>query len=157
MKIRNLVFSIGWNFGSIDRNGKKIILESLNDSITIWFLFDWSKRAFDQSKGTLNRSKLEKTEFSAEFSSDYSKSLKRFQALWMVLWNILTLHTCLLMKYNPIELLSVEPNNLVVSWEQICDNPLATKVWGKYCLRITILYLQVIYLCLSFVLSLFFL
>ena len=24
----------------------------------------------------------------------------------------------------------VEPNILVVSWRQICDNPLATKVWG---------------------------
>ena len=28
------------------------------------------------------------------------------------------------------ELLSVEPNILVVSWRQICDNPLATKMWG---------------------------
>ena len=28
------------------------------------------------------------------------------------------------------ELLSAEPNILVVSWRQICDNPLATKVWG---------------------------
>ena len=28
------------------------------------------------------------------------------------------------------KLLSVEPNILVVSWGQICDNPLATKVWG---------------------------
>ena len=27
-------------------------------------------------------------------------------------------------------LLSVKPNILVVSWRQICDNPLATKVWG---------------------------
>ena len=28
------------------------------------------------------------------------------------------------------ELLFVEPNILVVSWGQICNNPLATKVWG---------------------------
>ena len=28
------------------------------------------------------------------------------------------------------ELLSVEPNNLVVSWKQIYDNPLATKCGG---------------------------
>ena len=28
------------------------------------------------------------------------------------------------------ELLSVEPNILVVFWRQICNNPLATKVWG---------------------------
>ena len=75
----------------------------------------------------------------------------------MVLWNILTLHTCLLMKYNPIdinrglcslknpvvrekhkksygyslELLFAELNNLVVSRWQVCDNPLVTKVWGQ--------------------------
>ena len=29
------------------------------------------------------------------------------------------------------KLLSVEPNILVVSWRQICDNPLATKVWRQ--------------------------
>ena len=28
------------------------------------------------------------------------------------------------------ELLSVKPNILVVSWRQICNNPLATRVWG---------------------------
>ena len=28
-----------------------------------------------------------------------------------------------------LELLSVESNILVVSWRQICDNPLTTKVW----------------------------
>ena len=30
-----------------------------------------------------------------------------------------------------LEFLSVEPNNLVVSWGQVCDNPLATRVWGQ--------------------------
>ena len=34
---------------------------------------------------------------------------------------------------------------LGVSWGQVCDNPLAIIMWGKYCLRITILCLQVIY------------
>jgi len=51
------------------------------------------------------------------------------------------------MKYNPmginrdlcslgkscgycLELLSIEPNILVLSWGQICDNPIATIVWG---------------------------
>ena len=29
------------------------------------------------------------------------------------------------------ELLSVKPNILVVSWRQICNNPLATRVWGE--------------------------
>ena len=28
------------------------------------------------------------------------------------------------------ELLFVEPNILIVSWRKICNNPLATKVWG---------------------------
>ena len=44
MKIRNLVFSIGRNFGSIDRNGKEIYLGVF--------------ACFDQSKGTLDQSKL---------------------------------------------------------------------------------------------------
>ena len=39
-----------------------------------------------------------------EFSGDCSERLKRFQALWMVLWDILTLHTCLLMKYNLMDI-----------------------------------------------------
>ena len=39
---------------------------------------------------------------------------------------------CLLEKscgYSP-ELLSIEPNILLISWGQICDNPTATIVWG---------------------------
>ena len=43
-----------------------------------------------------------KTKFSTEFSVNYSECLKMFQVLWMVLCKILTLHTCLLMEYNPI-------------------------------------------------------
>ena len=43
-----------------------------------------------------------KTEFSAKFFGNCSECLMMFQALWTVLWNILTLHTCLLMKNNPI-------------------------------------------------------
>ena len=41
-----------------------------------------------------------------------------------------------------LELLSVEPNNLVVSWGKNCDNSLATSVGGeggKYCLEIAIM------------------
>ena len=34
------------------------------------------------------------------------------------------------MVIHPPELLSVEPNILVVSWGQICDNSLAIIVWG---------------------------
>ena len=40
VKIRNSVFSMGRNFCSIDRNGKKSILESLLDLIAIRLLFD---------------------------------------------------------------------------------------------------------------------
>ena len=90
MKIWNSVFSIGQNFCSIDQNSKKIILEFLDDSIAIRFLFNRSTQPIETHK----------TEFSAEFFSDCFESLKRFQALWIVLWNTLTLHTCLLMKYN---------------------------------------------------------
>ena len=32
--------------------------------------------------------------------------------------------------YSP-ELLSIEPNILLISWGQICDNPTATIVWGQ--------------------------
>ena len=81
MKIRNLTFSIGRNFNSIDQNSKKIIVEFLDGLIAIRFLFDRSKRAFEQLKGPLNRSKLEKIEFSVEFVGDCSERLKRFQAL----------------------------------------------------------------------------
>ena len=91
-----------WSFGSIDWNGKEKIMESLDVSIAARFLFNRSKRALDQSKVTFDRSKIVKQDFSAEFSGDYSESLKSFQALWTVLWNILTFHTCFLMKYNPI-------------------------------------------------------
>ena len=49
----------------------------------------------------LNSSQSIKTH-KTKFSDKYSKCLKRFQALWMVLWNIFTLHTCLLMEYNPM-------------------------------------------------------
>ena len=99
-EIRTTAFSIGRSFGSIDRNGKEKILESLDVSIATWFLFGQSKRALDRSKVTFDQSKIVKQDFSAEFSGDYSESLKSFQALWMVLWNILTLHRCLLI--NPI-------------------------------------------------------
>ena len=98
----NTTFSIDRNFSSIDQNGKEKILESLDVSIATWFLFNWSKRALDQSKITFDQSKIVKQDFSTEFSGDYSESLKRFQAFWTVLWNILTLYTCFLMKYYPI-------------------------------------------------------
>ena len=87
-----------------------------------------------------------KTRFSVEFSSGCLEILKRFLALRMVLWNIFTLHTCLLLKYNPMDinrgLCSQEilwsfskiaicrTQHLGCIWGQICDNPLATIVWG---------------------------
>ena len=55
------------------------------------------------------------------------------------------------------ELLSIEPNNLIISWGQICDSSLVTIVLGKILSKdnnfVSLSYL----FCLSFVLSLFFL
>jgi len=50
VKIRNSAFSIGRIFGPINRNGKKIILEPLDESIAIWFLFNWSRGNFNWLK-----------------------------------------------------------------------------------------------------------
>ena len=80
------------------KNGKKIILASLDVSIAVWLIekSTWSIESnFPQIKN-------HETGFSVEFSGDYLERLKRFQALLTDLWNILTLHTCLLMKYNPM-------------------------------------------------------
>ena len=93
---------LDWNFGSIDWNGKKIILEFLDVLIATQFLFNRSKRALDRSKWIFDQSKVKNQDFSAEFSGDGSVCLKRFQALWTVLWNILTFHTYLLKGYNPM-------------------------------------------------------
>ena len=138
-EIRTKRFSIGRNFYSINWN-----YEENNPGVSGWFdrysILVW---LIEKNSRSI---KTRKTEFFAEFSNNCSECLKRFQALSMVLWNILTLHTCLLIKYNPIdinrekhkksygyslELLSVESKNLVVSWRQVCDNPLATRVWEQ--------------------------
>ena len=92
-----------WLVETFDRSIEvmgKMILELLPYSIAIRFLFDWSKRAFNRFLITLDRSRLVKTEFSIEFFGNCFERLKMFQALWTVLWNVLTFHTCLLMKYN---------------------------------------------------------
>ena len=67
MKIRNSAFSISRSFGSINRNGKKIILEPLDELIDIQFLFDQSKRALNRSKGTFDQSKVIKHDFLQNF------------------------------------------------------------------------------------------
>jgi len=73
VKIRNSAFSIGQNFGSIDQNSKKIILEFLDGLIAIWFLFN-------QSKGPFNRSKFEKLNFLVTVQKGWRgfKPCKRF-------------------------------------------------------------------------------
>ena len=48
-------------------NGKKIILESLDVLIVIWFLFNWSKRALDWSKGIFDQLKVVKKDFLKNF------------------------------------------------------------------------------------------
>ena len=94
-EIRNSVFSIGWSFFSINWNdGEK------NPEVSGWFdCYSIPVWSIERNSRLIE---TQKTEFSAEFSSHYLESLKRFQALWTVLWNILTLHTYLLMKYNPM-------------------------------------------------------
>ena len=56
---------------------KKIILESLDDSIAIRFLFNRLKRAFDRLRDS-QPIETHKTEFSIEFFGICSKCLKRF-------------------------------------------------------------------------------
>ena len=56
------------------------------------------------------------------------------------------------------EFLSIELNNLVVSWGQVCDNPLVRRVWGQILSKNNNLCFQVIYFlfvfCANLVLSL---
>ena len=73
-EIRNSVFSISQIFGrSIEafvrsiKMMKKIILKSLDGSITIRFLFDQPKRTFDRYSIPLDRSKLVKLIFLQNF------------------------------------------------------------------------------------------
>ena len=56
---------------------KKIILESLDDSIAIRFLFNRLKRAFDRLRDS-QPIETRKTEVSIEFFGICSKCLKRF-------------------------------------------------------------------------------
>ena len=65
--------------------------------------------------------------FSTEFSSDCLERLKKFKALWTVLWPFSYKQRLRGKHKKPwshsLELLSIEPNVMVVSWVQICDNP----------------------------------
>ena len=104
VKIRKSVFSIGRNFDSIDQNSKKN-----NPGVSRWFdrysiLVQSNEKSIRSIERTSRSIKTRKLNFLQNFSCDCSEKLKRFQVLWMVLWNILTLHTCLLMKYNPMDI-----------------------------------------------------
>ena len=102
MKIRNSAFSIGQKFSSIDQKWKENnpgVSECLDRySIHVRPI----KKSIRSIESNFRPIENRETRFSTEFSGDYSKRLKRFQALLTVLWNILTLHICFLMKYNPI-------------------------------------------------------
>ena len=67
MKFKNKDFRWVETFAQSIEMMRKIMSESLDDSIAIRLLFDRSKRAFDC-----------KTEFSAEFPGNCSKCLKKF-------------------------------------------------------------------------------
>ena len=98
------IFSIGQNFGLIDRND-----EENNLLVSGWFdRYSILVRSIEKSIWSIERNsraiKTRKTKISVEFSSNCSECLKMFQALWAVLWNILTLHMCILMKHNSISI-----------------------------------------------------
>ena len=99
-------------------NGKKIILKSLDVSITVRLI----KKSTRSIKSNFRPIENREMRFSVEFSGDCSERLKMFQALLTVLWNILTFHSCLLMKCNPMginrDLCSLENiRNLVVIFQ----------------------------------------
>ena len=101
-EIQNSICSIDWSFCSINQSD-----EENKPRVSTWFncclIHVRSNEKSPQSMLDSSQSiKTHKTKFSPEFSINYSECLKRFQALWMVLWKILTLHTCLLMEYNPM-------------------------------------------------------
>ena len=104
MKFENKDFRWVEAFAQSIEMMRKIMSESLDDSIAIRFLIDRSKKAFDWLKGTLDWSKLEKIEFSAKNFGNCFESLKKSHALWTVLWNILTLYTYFLIKYNSMDI-----------------------------------------------------
>ena len=101
-EIQNSICSIDRNFCSINRSdeeNKPGVSTGFNCcSIPIWSIEKSPQSMLDSSQSI----ETHKTKFSTKFSVNYSECLKRFQALWMVLCKILTLHTCLLMEYNPI-------------------------------------------------------
>ena len=100
--IRNSVSSISQRFCSIDWSDEKN-----NPGVSTWFSgclipirsIEKSLRLMLNSSQSIE---TRKTKFSAKFYSNCSEWLKIFQVLWTVLRNISTLHTCLLMKYNPM-------------------------------------------------------
>ena len=51
---------------------------------------------------------------------------------------------------HSLELLSVEPNILIVSWGQVCDNFLATIVWGQILSKKSDICLKVIHFLFDF-------
>ena len=128
MKIQVLEF-FKWKYSIFDRSklwldrSKWKNLEAFGCLDAAWFLFDRLKRALDWSKVIFDQSKIVKQDFFVELSDDYSERLKRFWALWTVLWNILILHTCLLMKYNPMVinrgLCSLETQEILWSFSRI--------------------------------------
>ena len=128
MKIQVLEF-FKWKYSIFDRSklwldrSKWKNLEAFGCLDAAWFLFDRLKRALDWSKVIFDQSKIVKQDFFVELSDDYWERLKRFWALWTVLWNILILHTCLLLKYNPMGinrgLCSLETQEILWSFSRI--------------------------------------
>ena len=77
MKFKLKDFRLVEAFSQSIKMMKKIILESLDDSIAIPFLFNRLKRAFDRLRDS-QPIETRKTKFSIEFFGICSKYLKRF-------------------------------------------------------------------------------
>ena len=103
-EIQDLVFSIGRSLCSIDQsdeeNSSRVSTWFDRCLIPVWWIEKYFRSMLDSSQSIKTR----ETKFPAEFSSNCSECLKKCQASWTVLCNILTLHTCLLMKYKPMSI-----------------------------------------------------
>ena len=97
-EIQNSICSIDWSFCSINRSD-----EENKPGVSTWFnCCSIPVQSIKKSLQSMLNSSQSIETHKTKFSVNYSECLKRFQALWMVLWKILTLHTCLLMEYNPM-------------------------------------------------------
>ena len=161
MKIWNSVCSTGWTFCSIDRSDKENDPEAFAwldcCLIPIWSI-EKSHRSILNSSWSVETCK---TKFFGNYFECLKRFQALWTVKWKFLtfhtcllmkYNPMGINSgsCSLdsnfffslpkklvsMKYKKscgcsLELLFIEPNKLVVSWGQVCNNPIAIIVWGK--------------------------